>query len=293
MARVVIADKLDAETVVELKMRYGSVADMPSEIDKELADAEILIVRSRTRVTKELLAKAPRLKVVARAGVGLDNIDLEECGRRGIKVLNTPDASTIAVAELTIGLMISLLRQIPRADSSLKQKRWEKESLVGRELYGKTVGIVGFGRVGSAVGERLRAFGCKIIVYSPHFKETDEIKSVPLEELLQNSDVVTLHAPLNETTRGMIGKQQIEMMKPSAVIINTARGQLIDEDALYDALKSRRIAGAAIDVYPAEPYSGKLCELENVVLTPHLGGSTTEGQERIGKELIEKLEKIG
>jgi D-3-phosphoglycerate dehydrogenase len=293
MARVVIADKLDAETVVELKMRYGSVVDQPSNLDKELSDAEILVVRSRTQVTKDLLAKAPKLRVVARAGVGLDNIDLRECERRGIKVVNTPDASTIAVAELAVGLMISLLRRIPRADSTMKQKRWEKESLLGRELHGKTVGIIGFGRVGAAVAERLRSFGCKIIACSPHFKGTDWVESVSLEELLKRSDIVTLHAPLNEKTRGMIGKQQIEMMKPSAILVNTARGALVDEEALYEALKKGRISGAALDVYTSEPYSGKLCELENVVLTPHLGGNTVEGQERIGKQLIEELEKIG
>lgn len=293
--KIVIADRLDVETVLDMKIRWSvaDVSERPAELAGELADADVLVVRSMTRVTKELLGKARKLKLVARAGVGLDNIELEECAKRGINVINTPEASTVSVAELAIGLMIALLRGIPRMDAEMKRKKWEKGGVVGRELFGKTVGIVGFGRIGRAVAERLRAFGCGVIAFSPHFEGEGGAEKVSLEELLKRADVVTLHARLDEKTRGMIGREQIAKMKPSAIIINTARGGLVDEDALYEALKNGKIAGAALDVYSEEPYSGKLCGLKNVVLTPHLGGETVEGQARIGKQLVEKLEEIG
>jgi len=293
MAKVVVADKLDSESVLELKMRFGTVVEMPKSLEKEVADAQVLIVRSRTPVTKELLGKAPKLKIVARSGVGLDSIDLDECRRRGIRVVNTPDAPTVSVAELVVGMIISLLREIPRADAEMKRKKWIKDQLRGKELFGKTVGIVGFGRIGEAVAERLSAFGCRLLVFSPRFKPTPEIAGAALDELLKKSDIVTLHAPLTKETAGMIGKREIALMKDGAYLVNAARGALVDEDALYDALKSGKIAGAALDVYPSEPYSGKLCGLGNVVLLPHIGANTEEALARTGKQLLEELEKAG
>lgn len=294
MVKVVVADKLDTETIVDMKMRWNVVeaAERPEGLAKELADADALVVRSRTKVTKEILAAGKKLRVVARAGVGLDNIDTQECAQRRIPVVNTPGAATVSVAELAIGLMLSVLRKIPKADAGMKAKKWEKKELNGNELSGKTVGIVGFGRIGKAVADRLLPFGVKILATDPHPKPAPGYDFVPLEELLRQSDIVSLHSALTGETRGMLSRERIAMMKDGAVLINTARGALTDEDALYDALKGGKLAGAGIDVYSEEPYSGKLCELGNAVLLPHLGSDTAEGQARVGKELIERLTEI-
>jgi len=295
MTKIVVADGLDPETIVDMKMRWGvaDVSERPGDLATELADADVLVVRARTRVTRELLDAGKRLRIVARAGVGLDNIDVEECGKRKIAVLNTPEASTVSVAELAIGLMIALLRKIPKADAGMKAGKWEKKDLQGGELFGKTVGIVGFGRIGRAVAERLRPFGCKVMAESLGFKGEGDVEAVSLEELLRRSDIVTLHVSLTGETKGMISAERIAMMKPGAILVNTARGALVDEDALYDALKKRKIAGAALDVYSVEPYSGRLRGLENAILLPHLGADTAEGQARVGKQLVEELEKAG
>ena len=293
MARVIAADGMDASALEELKKHFGSVSVKPADLGPELADAEILIVRSKTKVTAELLSRAPKLKIVARGGVGLDNVDADACAKRGITVFNTPDASTIAVAEFAVAMIFSLLRHVPYAHSCTKAGRWEKNAILGHELYGKTVGIVGFGRIGSSVADRLRPFGCRIITYSLEFlKNPGETEVVPLDELLRRSDIITLHVPLTPETKGMINAERISMMKQGALLVNTARGELIDEEALYGALKDKRIAGAALDVYPTEPYAGKLCSLDNVVLTPHIAGSTAEAQARIGSTLVEKLKEM-
>ncbi len=289
--KIVVADKLDDETIVDMRMRWQLIYQ-PAELAKEIVDADVLVVRSRTKVTKELLAGAEKLRVVARAGVGLDNIDVEECGRRNIMVVNTPGAATVAVAELAVGLMLAVLRKIPKADRGMKARKWEKKDLLGAELFGKTAGIVGMGRIGRAVADRLLPFGVRILATDPHPKPAPAYSFVPLEQLLRESDIVTLHTALSAETRGMLGREQIGMMKQGAVLVNTARGALVDEEALYDALKAGKLAGAGIDVYSEEPYSGKLCELENVVLTPHLGSDTAEGQARVGKELIERLSEV-
>jgi D-3-phosphoglycerate dehydrogenase len=284
---------MDSEALVELKKSFGPVSVKPADLFAELGDAEILIVRSKTSVNAELLSRAPRLKVVARGGVGLDNVDAEACKKRGIAVFNTPDASTVAVAEFAAAMIFSLLRHVPRADACMKAGKWEKNAIVGRELYGKTVGIVGFGRIGSSVAERLRPFGCKIITYSLEFlKAPGETEVVALEELFGRADIITLHVPLTPETRKMINAERLALMKPGALLVNTARGELVDEEALFIALKEKKIAGAALDVYPSEPYSGKLCGLENVVLTPHIAGSTAEAQARIGRQLVEKLREM-
>ena len=289
--KIVVADRLDEETIMDMKMRWN-LAYQPEGLANELAGADALVVRSKTKVTAELLAGAKNLRVVARAGVGLDNIDVKECEKKGIKVINTPGAPIQSVAELAIGLMLAVLRRIPRADSGMKAGKWGKESLLGNELFGKSVGLVGFGRIGRAVADRLLPFGVKLLVFDPHQKPCPECEFVTLEELLRRSDIVTLHAALVEETRGIMSRERIGMMKKSAILINTARGALVDEDALYDALKSGNIAGAGIDVYPQEPYSGKLCELENAVLLPHLGSSTSECMSRVGKELVLGLEEF-
>ena len=283
---IVIADKMEAEVVEEIR-KLGSVEVAPADLKASLANADVLIVRSATKVTEELLQSAPLLKVVARAGVGLDNVDRAACEKRKINVINTPGASSNSVAELALGMMFSIARRIPRADSSMKGRQWLKKELTGTELEGKTLGIAGLGRIGSLLAIKATGLGMRVI-YFDKIKSTLG-KSVSLEELFAGSDYVSLHLPATPETTGIVNAAMIARMKPGAVLINTARGALVDEEALYAALKEKKIGGACLDVYPAEPYSGKLTELDNVVLTPHIAGSTAEAQMRIGQELIDKL----
>lgn len=283
---IVIADKMEKEVVEEIR-KLGNVDVTPVNLASSLANADILIVRSATKVTEELLQSAPKLKVVARAGVGLDNVDKAACEKRGIKVINTPGASSNSVAELALGMMFAIARRIPKADSSMKGKQWLKKELTGTELQGKTLGIAGLGRIGSLLAIKAAGLGMHVLYFDKINSTLG--KSVSLEELFASSDYVSLHLPATPETKGMVNAAMIARMKPNAVLINTARGALIDEEALYSALKEKKLAGACLDVYPQEPYSGKLCELENVVLTPHIAGSTAEAQMRIGQELIDKL----
>ncbi|VVB58249.1 Glyoxylate reductase [Candidatus Anstonella stagnisolia] len=290
--KIVIADNMEGEVVAEMS-RLGHVEYKPKDLNASLIDAEVLVVRSATKVTAELLKNAPKLKIVARGGVGLDTIDVKECEKRKITVINTPGASTNAVAELAIALMFALGRQIPRADALMRQKMWAKKDLTGSELAGKTLGIIGFGRIGSFVGRKAHALGMKVLYYNDVEVKCDyEVKKETLENVLKLSDFVTLHVPANANTKGMINAERIALMKPSACLVNTARGEIVDEEALYAALKNNKIAGAALDVYSAEPYSGKLLELPNVVFTPHIAGSTKEAQLRIGSELVQKLKDL-
>ena len=283
---IVIADKMEAEVVEEIR-KLGSVEVAPADLKASLANADVLIVRSATKVTEELLQSAPLLKVVARAGVGLDNVDRAACEKRKINVINTPGASSNSVAELALGMMFSIARRIPRADSSMKGRQWLKKELTGTELEGKTLGIAGLGRIGSLLAIKATGLGMRVIYFDKI--NSTRGKSVSLEELFAGSDYVSLHLPATPETTGIVNAAMIARMKPGAVLINTARGALVDEEALYAALKEKKIGGACLDVYPAEPYSGKLTELDNVVLTPHIAGSTAEAQMRIGQELIDKL----
>ena len=242
-------------------------------------------------MTEELLTSAPKLKIVARAGVGLDNVDKAACEKRKIKVINTPGASSNGVAELAIGMMFSISRKIPKADRGMREGKWLKKELTGTEIEGKTLGIVGLGRIGGLLAIKAHGLGMNILFYDPKTGSAALGKSVNLDELFASSDFISLHVPLLPETKGMINAATIGKMKKNAVIINTARGGLIDEEALYSALKEGKIAGACLDVYPQEPYAGKLCELDNVVLTPHIAGSTAESQMRIGLELVQKLKE--
>lgn len=285
---IVIADKMEDEVVAEIK-KLGSCTVVPPDFKSALSGAEVLIVRSATKVTDELLASAPKLRIVARAGVGLDNVDKAACAKRGIRVINTPAASSNAVAELALAMMLSISRRIPKADSGMKGKQWLKKELTGTELQGKTLGVVGLGRIGSALALKANALGMKIIYYDPNNPSSMVGVPVNLDELFSSADFISLHVPSTPQTDGMINATAIARMKKSAVLVNTARGALVDEEALYAALKEGRIAGACLDVYNSEPYTGKLGELENAILTPHIAGSTKEAQLRIGQELIEKL----
>jgi D-3-phosphoglycerate dehydrogenase len=293
--KILVCDKIDKKALQGL----GEFADVitnfeitPDQLKEQVKEYDALIIRSRTKVTREII-EASNLKVIARAGVGLDNIDLDAAKERRIKIINTPGASSIAVAELAIGLMLALLRNISKGDSGIKEGRWEKKQLLGGEICGKVVGIIGMGRIGKEVSKRLKNWGCEILGCDPSIDEDTMqkvgAKKVELATLLKNSDIVTIHVPLSPKTRKMIGKKQIGMMKDDAILIHTARGGIVDEAAVYEALKSGKLAGAGFDVFENEPYLGPLAELENVVLTPHIGANTKEAQARIGKELVEKM----
>src|SRR3989338_9205330 len=262
---IVIADRMEPAVVEEIR-KLGQVSLTPQDLKSALKGADVLIVRSATKVTKELLEHAPKLRVVASAGVGTDNIDSAACAERKIKVLNTPAASSNAVAELALCLMLSASRNVARADAGMKQGKWLKSELTGTELMGKTLGIMGLGRVGFLLASKAQALGMRILFYDPQKKEDADFgKCSSADALLSGSDFVSLHMPLLPETRGMISSDALSKMKKTAFLINTARGPLVDEEALYLALKNGAIAGACLDVYPQEPYSGKLCGLGNAV----------------------------
>jgi len=264
------------------------------ELLSALRDADGLIVRSETRVDRDLLAHAPRIRVVARAGVGVDAIDVDAATEAGIVVVNTPAANTIAATEQTFALMLALVRHVATANASVRDGRWERAPFVGTELFGKTLGIVGLGRIGGGVAVRARAFGMNVLAHDPFIPQSRAealgAELVALEGLLERSDIVTLHVPLSPQTGGMLNERAIERMKKSAVLVNCARGGVIEESALLRALDAGRIRGAAIDVVAQEPpppdsASAKLHRHPRVLATPHLGGSTREALERIAIEL--------
>jgi D-3-phosphoglycerate dehydrogenase len=269
-----------------------------------IRDADVIVTRSSHRVDKTVIDNAKNLKIIARAGVGLDNIDVDYAVRRGIKVISTPDASTKAVAELTIGLMIALARRIIKFDRLMHNGEWCRNSKLGVELTGKTLGIIGLGRIGGQVARLAKVFGMRIVAYDPYVSpiKAEKLKvelKKNLNDLLIESDFVSIHASLTSETRGLMGERELRLMKPTAFLINTARGAIVDEDALVKALKEKWIAGAALDVYSEEPLPKEhpLREMENVILTPHIGGSTLETQKKIAKILATKimktLEKLG
>jgi D-3-phosphoglycerate dehydrogenase len=256
-----------------------------------IPEAHALIVRSDTTVDAEMLAQARLLKVVVRAGVGVDNIDLNECTARGIVVMNTPDANTVSAAEHTVALILALARHIPLADRSVRDGQWERKKFTGIQLDGKTLGIIGFGRVGRAVAERVRCLGVHEIAYDPFVPEDIArhlgLSLVPrIDELFERADIISLHAVITDQTREIINAQAIAQMKDGVLIINAARGALINNTDLAAALRSGKVAGAALDVYDVEPPApdNPLLGLDNVVYTPHLGASTFEAQEAVGVE---------
>jgi len=299
MFRVLISDNLAEEgqkilrsdPEIELDARE-KVA--PEELLRIIKDYDALIIRSDSKVTKEIIAAGTRLKVIGRAGVGLDNVDIPDATRRGIIVMNTPDGNTISTAEHTISMMMALARNIPQADASVKAGKWERKKFMGAELYGKTFGIIGFGRIGTEVAKRARAFGMNILAYDPFLTQERadklSVKLGSVEEIVTQADFITVHTPKNKDTDGLIGKAQFEKMKPTVRIINCARGGIIRQDDLREALKSGRIAGAALDVYDMEPPTDKeLLALKNVVLTPHLGASTEEAQVNVAVVMAEQV----
>jgi D-3-phosphoglycerate dehydrogenase len=291
--KVLVSDKLAVEGVQKLKDADFDVLvawDEPKEKLPELiGDCDAIVIRSATKATKELIDAAPNLKVIGRAGIGLDNVDLEHAKSRGITVVNTPAATTISVAELTFTLILASYRDVVKGTNTIKEGKWEKKALKGLEVYGKTLGVAGIGRIGTAVAERAEAFGMRILAYDPYVK-SDKYENVDFDALIKRSDFITLHLPLTPETKHMISTNQFSMMKDGVVILNVARGGSIDEDALYEAMTSGKVKMAALDVFEVEPPAGnKLLSLPNLICTPHIGAQTAEGQLRAGIQVAERV----
>ena len=291
---VLIAEELSPATVEvlgpDVEVRSVDGTDRAALL-AAVKEADALLVRSATQVDAEVYAAADHLKVVARAGVGLDNVDVAAATSAGVMVINAPTSNIVSAAELAIALILASLRNLGRADASVKAGRWERKQLTGVELLEKTVGVVGFGRIGQLVAERLRPFGVNLLAYDPYVNHARAAelgaRVVELDELMREADVLTVHMPKTPETTGLIGAEQFALAKPTLHVVNAARGGLIDEEALYTALSTGQIEGAALDVYSSEPpakseTAAKLLELENITLTPHLGASTAEAQEKAG-----------
>ncbi len=298
--KILIADEIH-ESGKEILRKAGEVVDKP-KIDeagllKDIVDADAVVVRSRTKITKAVIDAAKRLKVIGRAGVGVDTIDVDAATRRGIAVVNAPESTSITVAEHTMGLMLAMARKIPFAHASLKAGKWEKSKFMGSELRDKTLGIVGLGRIGSEVAKKARAFNMRIIGYDPYITEKLAkelgVELVDLDRLFASSDYITLHVPLTEQTKKLVGKKELSLMKKGAVLLNCARGGVVDEAALHEALAAGKLGGAALDVFEKEPATDSpLLKLENVIATPHLGASTEEAQRLAATIVCDEVIKI-
>lgn len=300
MFKVLVSDKLEKEGLdiltgeksIQVDCKFGLPA---AELKQIIKDYDALIVRSGTQVTADILESADKLKVIGRAGVGLDNVDLEAATKKGVVAMNTPSGNTTSTAEHTMSLILALSRNIPQAVASVRAGKWERPKFTGTELYGKTLGIIGLGRIGSTVAKMAQGFGMKIIGYDPFLSvemaAKAGIQSMELEAIYKAADYITVHIPKTEETTNLIGAPQIALMKKTVRLINCARGGIIDEKALVQALKDKRIAGAALDVYDVEPpdFSLELFKLENCVTTPHLGASTSEAQVNVAIEIAQAV----
>ncbi|HEX7031871.1 MAG TPA: hydroxyacid dehydrogenase [Nitrososphaera sp.] len=300
--KVLVCDSIDQAGIDSMK-RAGLNVDYKPEIKaaellSSVKDYEVIVVRSRTKVTKEVIDAASNAKIIARVGVGLDNVDLKAAEARKIKVINAPEAASVAVAELAIGLMISLARSIPRADAEGKRGNWIKKELMGTQLSGKYLGIVGVGNIGRNVGRMAKALRMNLIGYDPYPINREFISDTGMivtdfNTLLESADFVTCHVPATTETRHMFNADSFAKMKPTAYLVNTSRGEIIDENALYEALKNGKLAGAALDVFEVEPPTNKqLLNLPNLVCTPHIGAQTKEAQELASTVIAEKVIQI-
>ncbi|MEW6569563.1 MAG: phosphoglycerate dehydrogenase [Nitrospirota bacterium] len=296
--RVLITDNISAKCIEILKkagLEVDVMTDLkPEDLKKRIGDYHGLIIRSATKVSSDIIRAARNLKVIARAGSGLDNVDRIAATKKGIVVMNTPGGNTITTAEHTIALMVSLARLVPQATLSMKKGKWDKKKFMGVELFNKTLGIIGIGNIGSQVAKRMQGFDMNVIAYDPFLSEDRAkamgVEKVSLEELLGRSDFITIHTPLTSETKNLINRETIRLMKPGVRIINCARGGIINEKDLYDALLDGRIAGAALDVFEKEPpEDNPLIRLENVICTPHLGASTKEAQENVATAVAEQV----
>jgi len=298
MKKILLADSLDKEAVEKLKslpqfeVTIKTGMDEP-ELIRTIPGYNAVIVRSATKITRKVIEAASGLEMIVRAGIGLDNVDAAAAKEKGIKVANTPAATTISVAEITFGLMLGAVRQLGRANLSMKEHKWEKKALSGTELYGKTLGTIGGGRIGLAVAERALAFGMKVVVYDVIKVETElSLKQVSLDELLAQSDIITLHTPKQATP--ILGREEFMKMKNGVILVNAARGGVVDEAALLEALNSGKVRAAAIDVYAKEPpVEFALIDHPHVFASPHIGAAAEEGQKRAGLEVVRiLLEKL-
>jgi len=298
MIKILVSDPLSDEGLKILKEVKEFQVDVKTELKPEalkeiIKDYEALIIRSATKVTKEIISAADKLKVIGRAGVGLDNVELEAATQKGIIVMNTPAGNTISTAEHTFSMILALSRNIPQANSSTKKGEWKRSKFMGVELFEKTLGIVGFGRIGSEVAKRALSFGMRILAFDPFLSkkiaESIGVEVVELKDLLMRADYITVHTPLTEETKHMISTKEFAIMTDGVRIINCARGGIIDEAALVEAIKEGKVAGAAIDVFEKEPISpdSELLKLDNVITTPHLGASTEEAQVNVAIEVAE------
>lgn len=296
MAKILIADAIAKEGIELLKNAGHDVVVEKYDADQlkvEIPKYDGVIVRSATKIRVPHLEVAKNLKIIGRAGVGLDNIDVKDAEKAGIKVVNTPAATSISVAELAVGHMIAAARWIGHGTASMREGKWEKKKMKGSELFGKTVGVIGMGRIGQETAKRLLAFGMKVIAFDPYIKVSpiENVEMVEKDKLVTDSDIITLHIPHTDETHYIIDKADFDKMKDGVILVNCARGGTVSESALYDALKSGKVGSAAIDVWETEPVKDvhKLSEFENVVMTPHVGASANEGQVRAGIEVAEKF----
>jgi D-3-phosphoglycerate dehydrogenase / 2-oxoglutarate reductase len=292
--KIIVADKISERGIALLKETgWNIVLPAATALTAEIADADGLVVRSATKVNRELLEKAPKLRVIGRAGVGVDNVDMEAATNRGVLVMNTPGGNAVSVAEHTFALMLALARSVASSNTAIQAGRWEKSSS-GVEMRGKTLGLIGLGRVGIEVAKRARVFGMDVIAYDPYVTQAAarevEVELLPLEEVLKRADVISLHTALSPATEKMINAAAIAQMKKGARLVNCARGELIDEVALAEALKSGQLAGAAVDTFAKEPpKDSPLIGLPNVIATPHIAGSTAEAQEQVGTLIAQQV----
>src|SRR5438876_408107 len=298
---VLICDPISPKGIALLQQRpefkVSLLENRPSETDllPRVTEVAAMIVRSETKVTKTIIEAAPKLRVIGRAGVGVDNVDVEAATQRGIVVMNTPGGNTISTAELTFSMLMALARKIPQAHASMKASQWSRKEFQGVELYNKTLGILGMGRIGSEVARRAIAFGMRALAYDPYLSlsraKALQVELIELEEVYARSDFVTVHMPMTDETRGMINAAAFARMKKGVRVLNCARGGIINEKDLYDAIQSGQVAGAALDVYDTEPLPKEfpLRDLPQVIMTPHLGASTEEAQENVGIEVAEAI----
>ena len=297
--KILICDKLDTLAIEELH-ELGNCVDVSNEKNKKqkikenIVDAEVVVVRSDTKINKELIDISKKLKIIGRSGVGTDNIDLAEASSRKIHVTNTPEANVISAAELTVGLIISAARNIIGANNSVKKSEWERSQFTGIELHSKQMGLIGFGKVAKLVSRRMQSFDMRIVFYDPFVdSSTDTEKKVELDELLNTSDFISIHIPKNNETENLISKEKLSLIKKDAVIINTSRGGLLDEEEVFNLVKENKLYSAGLDVYETEPHKLKK-EHENskVITLPHLGASTREAQIRAGQQLVKNIKDI-
>ena len=297
--KIVICDTLSSKVLEELQS-IGNCIDISSSLSKEqaldteIAEAEILVVRSSTKLTKEIIEKGNNLKIIARCGVGIDNIDVEYAKSKNIKVTNSPSANLLSVVELTVALIINAARKINLSDNHLKDGKWNRKEFIGMELSGKQLGIVGYGKVGRLVSDRMKSFGMSIAFYDPYIDDWDGPENnVELDELLTSSDVISIHVIKTEETENLISREKLALLKKSAILVNTSRGGVVDEDYLIEMLRSKQLFGAGLDVYSEEPPKN-IDNFENInlITTPHIGASTNEAQLKAGLETVENIKKI-